>query len=78
MRANNLDLASLDPDEALELAKDERERGTTLVGVTAVFIGALFFLTLAQVGRRRARIGFALAGLLLMLGASAAFVVVGL
>jgi hypothetical protein len=78
MRQNDLNLASLDPDEALKLAKDERERGTTLVGVTAVFIGALFFLTLAQVGRRRARIGFALAGLLLMLGASAGFVVVGL
>jgi hypothetical protein len=78
MRLYNLDLASLDPDEALELAQDERRRGTTLVGVTAVFIGALFFLTLAQVGRRMARRGFAAAGVLLMVGASVAFAVVGM
>ena len=78
MRAFNLDLASLDPDGALELAQDERRRGTTLVGITAVFIGSLFFLTLAQVGRRRVRKVFAAVGLLLMVGASIAFVVVGL
>lgn len=77
MRAFNLDLASLDPDDALELAQDERRRGTRLVGITAVFIGALFFLTLAQVGRRMVRKVFAAVGLLLMLGASMAFAVVG-
>lgn len=78
MRAGNLDLANLDPDEALDQAQDERRRGTTLVGVTAVFIASLFFLTLAQVGRRGTRKAFAAAGLLLMLGASTAFVAVSL
>ena len=78
MRAGNLDLANLDPDEALDLAHEERRRGTTLVGVTAVFIGSLFFLTLAQVGRRGARRAFAAAGLVLMLGASVALAVVSL
>jgi hypothetical protein len=78
LRTTDSDLASLDPDKALDLAQEERDRGTTLVGVTALFIGALFFLTLAQVGRRLARKGFALVGLLLMMGASIAFAVVGL
>ena len=78
MRRFNLDLANLDPDETLRLAQDERRRATTLVGVTAVFIGALFFLTLAQVGRRTARTWFGALGLVLIVVASVAFAVVGL
>ena len=78
LRSFNLELVNLTPEETAELAEDERSRGVTLVGITALFVGSLFFLTLSQVGRRRIRRAFALIGVLLMLGASAAMVAVQL
>lgn len=78
LRSFNIDLSNLDPDRTAARAEDERDRGITLVGVTAVFIGSLFFLTLAQVGRRRLRMAFAAGGVLLMLGAGMAMLVVEL
>lgn len=76
LRQSNLDLADLEPAETLSLARAERERGVKLVGITALFIASLFFLTLAQVLRRALRKGFAALGLVLMLGASVAMVMV--
>jgi hypothetical protein len=72
LRQYNLDLVGLAPEETAALAEDERERGVRLVGIAALFIASLFFLTLAQVGRRTIRQVFGLAGLLIMLGATIA------
>ncbi len=78
LRSFNLELVNLTPEKTADLAEDERTRGVTLVGVTALFVASLFCLTLAQVGRRRIRRAFAFVGVLLMLGASAAMVAVQL
>ena len=74
----NADLVTLTPDETAKLAEEERSRGVTLVGITALFVSSLFCLTLAQLGRRRIRRAFAVVGVLLMLGASAGMVAVQL
>lgn len=78
LRGFNLELVTLTPEKTAELAEEERSRGVTLVGITALFVASLFCLTLAQVGRRRIRRSFALIGVLLMLGGSAAMVAVQL
>jgi hypothetical protein len=72
LRQYNLDLVGLAPEETAVLAEEERERGVRMVGIAALFIASLFFLTLAQVGRRTIRQVFGLAGLLIMLGATVA------
>ena len=78
LRSFNLELINLDPEKTADLAEDERGRGVRLVAITALFVASLFCLTLAQVGRRRIRRVFAGVGVLLMAGASAAFVLVQL
>lgn len=66
-RAGDVRLAELARSDAAQQARDARDRTTELVAVAAVFVAALFALTVAEVtsGRRRgvaAAAGIALAG----------------
>ncbi|MEA2460009.1 MAG: hypothetical protein QOH90_186 [Actinomycetota bacterium] len=76
LRQFEIDLRGLDPDKTVKLAAEERERGVKLVGITALFIASLFFLTLAQVARFNVRRFFALGGLIILIVGTILFVAV--
>ena len=58
----NVELRELRPDDTFRLAQDLHVQIVRLVGVAALLIAALFFLTLAQLVRRNVRHTFAGAG----------------
>jgi len=64
LREGELELRELRPDDTLELANVADRRTLGLIGVAAIFVGALLVLTLAQVVERRLglRLAFTLLG----------------
>jgi len=72
----NLELTGLRPDLSFNDASSEHNRALHLVGIAVLFAASLLFLTFAQVARRGARGVFAVAGVLVMVAASALFVIV--
>lgn len=69
------ELHGLDPDATAAAASDEHDRAVRLVGITALFIASLFFLTLAQVARLTVRHFFAGAGVLVLVIGTVLFIV---
>jgi hypothetical protein len=72
LRAGNVELRELLTQDTLVLAQRADARSLNLIGVAALIIAALFFLTVAQVSRTRLRIRqtfFAAGGLLVVVGA---------
>jgi hypothetical protein len=63
-RTDNSELGTLRPDELARRADTAHGKVTVLVGITVLFIAALFFLTLAQLGRANVQRIFATAGYL--------------
>jgi len=72
----NLELTGLRPDLTFADANDAHNRALQLVGIAVLFAASLLFLTFAQVARRGARGVFAVAGVVVMVAASALFAVV--
>jgi hypothetical protein len=70
------ELHGLDPAATAQQAVEEHDKGVRLVGITALFIASLFFLTLAQVARLSVRRFFATAGVLVLLAGMILFLVV--
>lgn len=74
MREGDTELRELRPEQTIALAQEADLRTMSLIGVAAVLVAALFFLTVAQVvhGRARVRLVFAgLGGTLVLVGAFA-------
>jgi len=63
----------LDPDATLQEANRLHEHAVSLVGVVILLVGALFLLTVAQLGRARIRLTFGVLGILAAVGATTAF-----
>ena len=76
LRANNPELAELDPDATFALAEEEHDRTVRLVGVFTLVIVALFFLTIAQFAREAIRGLFAVAGVVVALAGLVLFALV--
>jgi len=73
----DLELTGLRPDLAFADADEAHDRSLQMVGIAVLFAAALLFLTFAQVARRGARGIFAVAGVVVMLAATALFAIVG-
>jgi hypothetical protein len=73
----DLELTGLRPDLAFADADEGHDRALRLVGIAVLFAAALLFLTFAQVARRGSRGIFAVAGVVVMLAATALFAIVG-
>lgn len=56
LQESNLELRELRPDETLRLANEADLHTLALVALAALLVAALFFLTVAQVTRRRGRL----------------------
>jgi hypothetical protein len=74
----NVELRELRPDVTLAQAQQADTRTVSLIGVAAILVAALFFLTVAQTVRRRLllRHGFALVGAVLVVAGAVGLVVV--
>ncbi len=69
-------LPGLRPDETLKRADAVHQTTIHLVGITALFIAALFFLTLAQLAKRATRDVFLVAGIAVIAVGAVLFVLV--
>jgi hypothetical protein len=67
MRAADADLSNLDPQQHFTAADWLYFESEVLVSAVIIFAVALFFLTLAEITRRRIRIGLAVIGVLVFL-----------
>ena len=71
LRGQNDELRELSTQRTTELAQRADARSLSLVGVAAVIIAALFFLTVAQVSRSQMRVRqvfFGIGGVLVVVG----------
>jgi hypothetical protein len=78
LRTGDDRLEELDPEATLELARETHERAIALVAVVIMLVGALFLLTVAELGRGRLRVSFGALGIITAIAASGAFIVVEL
>jgi hypothetical protein len=69
------ELHGLDPEATEAQAAELHDKGVRLVGITALFIASLFFLTLAQVAKPNVRHFFAGAGVLVLILGTILFVI---
>lgn len=76
LEQNDETMRQLHPDETRTSATIAHARALDLIGIALVLVVSLFFLTLAEVGRRRLRVWFAAAGGLGAIAAVAALVAV--
>lgn len=76
LRQDDPELESLKPNELREQAKDAHVKAVRLTGLAALFIAALFFLTLAEATRQGMSRGFALTGVIVASIALILFVLV--
>jgi uncharacterized membrane protein (DUF2068 family) len=75
LQENDLELRELRPEQTLSLANAADQHTLALVALAAVLVGALLFLTVAQVSRRAPlRLGATALGAVLAAAATAAFV----
>jgi len=72
----DLELTGLRPDASFQEADAAHDHALQLVGIAVLFAAALLFLTFAQVARKGARGVFAVAGVIVMVGAGALFLLV--
>jgi hypothetical protein len=74
----NVELRELRPDLTLAQAQRADTRTVSLIGVAAILVAALFFLTVAQTVRRRLLLGhgFALVGAVLVVAGAVGLIVV--
>ena len=78
LRENNVELRELRTQNTLELADRADAKVLNLVAVAALIIGALFFLTIAQVSRRQRlvrRVSFGAGAAMVLVGTLAFFLV---
>lgn len=80
LRAGHVELRELRPEETEAEAQRADARTTALLGVAAIVIAALFFLTVAQISRRRLRVrhGFLTAGAVLVAAGTAGLLLIEL
>jgi hypothetical protein len=62
LRETSTEFQALSSARLVAEAGRRRDRATSLVAIAAIFVGSLFFLTLAQLGGGYRRLGFAAAG----------------
>lgn len=73
LRSQNTRLTEIDPQATLDEARRLHEHAVGLVAVVILLVGALFLLTVAQLGRARVRTSFGALGIVAAVAAVVAF-----
>jgi hypothetical protein len=76
--AQDIDYQGLDPAATAREAADAHAKAVRVVAVGIVFVAALFFLTLAQIGRAGSRMALAVVGTLALVAGAAMWIAAGL